>query len=916
VIKIMTDRNAGFRQGLSLHQQGRLADAEYIYQQVLQQRPDHHEALHLLGVIALQTRRADQGIDLIRQAIVQNPVNAAAHCNLGNGLRTLNRLDEAVASYDQAIALQPAFAEAWCNRGNALRMLNRDAEAVESYDKAITLTPDHAEAYYSRGNGLRALNRLEEAVASYDMAITLNPKYAEAYSNRGIALRGLKRHAEAVASYDEAIALKPDFAEVFSNRGIVQRELKLYPEAVASYDTAIALNPDFAEAYTNRAIVLRDLNRLEEALASFDTAIALKPDYAAACYSRAITLRDMNRPEEAVASYDHAIALTPDHAEAHYGRGSVLLDLNRLEEAVASYDSAIALKPDDAAAFYSRGIALPDLNRPEEAIISYDGAIALKSDFAEAYSNRGIVLAQLNREAEAMASYDKAIALKPDLVEAHLNLAAALKVQGRLDEATAGYERALSLRPDLAEVRLHLCMAQLPILYQDPSEIDQRRAAYRERLLELRDDVQHRRVSGDLAAAVGSAQPFFLAYQAYNDRELQSLYGDLVCRMIAERYPATLLPSPPGPREQVRVGFVSGFFRRHSNWKIPIKGWLSQLDRRRFEIFGYHTGKTRDDETKAAASFCDHFVQGPLPADRWRELVLANQPHILIYPEVGMDPVSAWLAAQRLAPVQCVSWGHPNTTGYPTIDYFLSSELMEPSNAQQHYTERLIRLPNLSIYYDPPETSRSTGDRAAFGLRSSAVLYWCGQSAMKYLPQFDGVFPRIAGDVSDCQFVFIVNENSPCVTRQFQDRLHRAFAAFGLNARDHCVFLPRLGPELFVAAIGQCDIVLDSIGWSGCNSTLEGLAHDVPIVTLTGSLMRGRHTTGILTMMGVTETIAGTVDEYVSLAIRLARDIAWRTSLRRRMSEEKYRVFRDRDCISALEDFLWRVAREPPITAR
>jgi protein O-GlcNAc transferase len=882
VIKIMTDPNAGFRQGLSLHQQGRLADAEYIYQQVLQQQPDHHEALHLLGVIALQTRRADQGVDLILQAIVRNPINAAAHCNLGNGLRTLKRLDEAVASYDRAIALQPDFAEAWCNRGNALRMLNRDVEAVESYDKAITLRPDHAEAYYSRGNGLRALNRLEEAVASYDMAITLNPKYAEAYSNRGIALHGLKRHAEAITSYDEAIALKPDFAEVYSNRGIVQRELKLYPEAVASYDTAIALSPNFAEAYTNRAIVLRDLKRLEEALASLDTAIALKPDY----------------------------------AEAHHSRGTVLLDLNRLEEAVASYDSTIALKPDNAAALYGRGIALRSLNHLEEAITSYDRAITLESDFAEAYSNRGIVLALLNREAEALASYDKAIALKPDLVEAHLNSAAALKIQGRLDEATARYERALSLRPDLAEVRLHLCMAQLPILYRDESEIHQRRAAYRERLLELRDEVEHWRVPGDLAAAVGSAQPYFLPYQGHNDRELQSLYGDLVCRMIAAHYPPTLLPSPPGPPERVRVGFVSGFFRRHSNWKIPIKGWLSQIDRERFEIFGYHTGKTRDDETKAAASFCDHFVQGPLPADRWRELVLVNQPHILIYPEVGMDPVSAWLAAQRLAPVQCVSWGHPNTTGYPTIDYFLSSELMEPSDAQQHYTERLIRLPNLSIYYDPPETSRSTGDRAAFGLRSSAVLYWCGQSAMKYLPQFDDVFPRIAGDVSDCQFVFIANENSLCITRQFQDRLDRAFAAYGLDARDHCVFLPRLGPELFVAAIGQCDIVLDSIGWSGCNSTLEGLAHDVPIVTLTGSLMRGRHTTGILTMMGVTETIAETVDEYVSMAIRLARDIAWRTSLRRRMSEEKYRVFRDRDCISALEDFLWRVAREPPIIAR
>ena len=147
----------------------------------------------------------------------------------------------------------------------------------------------------------------------------------------------------------------------------------------------------------------------------------------------------------------------------------------------------------------------------------------------------------------------------------------------------------------------------------------------------------------------------------------------------------------------MRVGIVSGFFRQHSNWKLPIKGWLSQLDRQRFRAFGYHTGNQEDGETKVAASFCDRFVQSPLPLDRWRQEILADAPHVLIYPEVGMHPISAQLAAQRLAPVQCNSWGHPDTSGYPTLDYYLSSELMEPSDGQSHYTERLVRLPNLSI---------------------------------------------------------------------------------------------------------------------------------------------------------------------------------------------------------------------------
>jgi predicted O-linked N-acetylglucosamine transferase (SPINDLY family) len=147
------------------------------------------------------------------------------------------------------------------------------------------------------------------------------------------------------------------------------------------------------------------------------------------------------------------------------------------------------------------------------------------------------------------------------------------------------------------------------------------------------------------------------------------------------------------------------------------------------------------------------------------------------------------------------------------------------------------------------------------------------------------------------------------VTARFHDRLDRAFARVGLRAADHCVVLPRLAPERFVAAIGQCDVLLDSIGWSGCNSTLESLAHDLPIVTLAGAFMRGRHTAAILEMMGVDETIARSVDDYVAIAVRLGRDAAARDAVRARIAANKPRVYGDRACIAALEAFLDRVAR-------
>jgi protein O-GlcNAc transferase len=624
--------------------------------------------------------------------------------------------------------------------------------------------------------------------------------------------------------------------------------------------------------------------------------------------NQGMLLHQQGRLAEAERIYGEVLRQYPKHFDALHLLGVIAFQTKRTERAVELITKAIGLDAKFAYAHSNLGNALIHLKRHEDAIASYDKAIALKPDYAEAYNNRGNALRDLKRPKDALASYDKAIALKPQ-AESYYNRGNALQDLNRQDEALASYDRALALKSNFAEAQFAQCMAELPILYENEPEILLRRAAYERRLRALCDAGDRSTNFADLAKGVGSWQPFYLAYQGYNDRDLQALYGSFVCRAMAKCYPPAALAPPPSETEPVRVGIVSGFFRQHSALRVTAKGWLSQLDRRQFSLFGYYTGNQEDAETKTAAAFCDRFVQGPLPLDRWRQEILADAPHVLIYPEVGMEPVAASLAAQRLAPVQCNSWGHPETSGFPTIDYFLSSDLMEPPDGQDHYTERLVRLPNLSTYLEPLDTSPISLSRSDLGLRRTATVYWCGQSLFKYLPQFDQVFPRIAREAGDCQFAFIQSKNGSHITELFWKRLTRAFAAFGLRAADHCVMWPPAGLQRYVAAIGQCDIVLDSIGWSGGNTTLDAMTHDLPVVTFTGALMRGRHTMAILKMMGVTETIAETIDDYVSIAIRLARDAPGRLAVKSKIAASKDRIYFDRACISGLEQFLNHVVR-------
>ena len=664
-----------------------------------------------------------------------------------------------------------------------------------------------------------------------------------------------------------------------------------------------SLDQDFAQAAAHH-----QAGRLAEAERLYRQVCAANPDHFAAFHRLGVVAHQLGRPE-APDILARAVALKPEVAEAHNDLGVVLGARGRFAEAAAAFQRATALRPDYAEAYANLAGALRRLGRTEEAVACYERVAALAPNSAGAHNNVANALMELGSLDAALAYYEKAMALAPDFAPAHYNRGVALRGQSRFTEAAASFARALALKPDFFAAKFAACMARLPIVYADEAEIARQRAAYETELRALHADVERAARPGDFADVVGAHQPFYLAYQGGNDRELQALYGSMICRIMATRYGSAPLPQPAAPGEPVRVGIVSGFFRRHANWKIPISGWLAQLDRRRFAPFGYHTGRETDAETRTAAGLCTRFVQGPLPIEAWRRAILDDAPHVLIYPEVGMDPVGAQLAAQRLAPVQCNAWGHPDTSGFPTLNFFLTSDLMEPADAQDHYTERLVRLPNLSIYYEPPAHGTVSVTRGDLGLRPGATVYWCSQAIYKYLPQFDQVFPRIAREVADCQFTFIRFPGAAHVTDSFRQRLGAAFAAFGLDAANHCAILPRLDQERYAAAAACCDAALDSIGWSGCNSTLECLAHDLPVVTLPGTLMRGRHTTAILEMMGVTDTIARTVDEYVSIAVRLAQDKEWRSDVRRAIAASKQRVYRDQACIIALEDFLDTEAR-------
>ncbi len=449
---------------------------------------------------------------------------------------------------------------------------------------------------------------------------------------------------------------------------------------------------------------------------------------------------------------------------------------SRMGEAIACYQQALRHRP--TASVYNRlACVFKGIGNADAAIECFRQALELSPQDGAILNNLGNALKEKNRLDEAIECYQESLRNEvSDPLAVHINLAKAFFNENRVDEGLEAIECALAIAPHNHHAMFARLMGQLPTIYASVDEIRDRRDRYRRCLEDMSSEyaVADAATRAEAAEAVGSMQPFYLAYQGLNDRALQATYGQLICRLMAARYPQRSQPLAMPPLDasaKLRVGFVSGYFRRHSVWKIPLKGWVQRLDRNKFELFGYHTSPLRDEETDVAAASLFKFVQGPLSTEDWAEVISRDRLHVLIYPELGMEPMALRLACLRLAPIQVNSLGHPDSSGLPTVDYYLSSDLMEPENAQEHYTEKIVRLPNLSVYYEPLDLVLKVVNTRDIGVGDDDTLFWCCQSLFKYLPQHDDIFPRIAGEVGLCKFVFIKNPRSERITEVFRRRL-------------------------------------------------------------------------------------------------------------------------------------------------
>jgi protein O-GlcNAc transferase len=521
-------------------------------------------------------------------------------------------------------------------------------------------------------------------------------------------------------------------------------------DAAGARATATVLLAELPPASTQRAAALWARARAAEGLGDFAAgcddlvaALVITPQETRMWDDLGILHMQAGRHADAAAAFAQSVARGPDNVRAWNNLGNAFVAQGKLQEALRPFREAVTRKPDYALAWANLGNTLRDDGQEREGEHALQRALALNPVQITALTALGSLRRQQGRIDEAVELYARAAKADSRNANACLQLAFALADRDDLEGARRVYGEAERRDPRLLRAAIGARLT-LPVIADDAAAIARARTAFAAGIDELARIVPAR-IAGAPAERVLDGlrwSNFLLAYHGEDDLALQQRYAAFVGETLDRAAPALRVPLQRRPRAgKLRVGFVSSFFRDGTAGRY-FERWITDLDRSRFEVAVYHLYPNTDHLTARLTAAADAFVHCPrwLPAQIAQRL-RSDALDVIVYPELGMDATTFALAALRLAPLQCAGWGHPVTTGQPTIDVFLTSGAMEPEGAEAHYSERLVRLPGIGTRYAMP-LAPPGATRAGCGLPDDGPLLLCPQALFKIHPDDDALFAR------------------------------------------------------------------------------------------------------------------------------------------------------------------------------
>jgi hypothetical protein len=394
---------------------------------------------------------------------------------------------------------------------------------------------------------------------------------------------------------------------------------------------------------------------------------------------------------------------------------------------------------------------------------------------------------------------------------------------------------------------------QVPYVYDSEDEITEWLAYY---VQTMREVASMNFPAEELFDAIKARPNYALAYLGRDVKDVLAEHGRTIISPIVARALPELARPIEGPRKPgpIRVGYLSRNIRKNngSTWAL---GWIRNHGKD-IESYVFATHEKEDAWNLKFRQTADHYYHVPGDVPATARFIKSLDLDVLIFTDIGQVSWNYQYAGMRLARVQCSAWGFPLTSGLPTVDYFLSGDLMEPADGQDHYSERLVRLPGSGLTLERPEMPPLSKTRADFGL-PDGFLVGMLQNTQKCVPRWDYLFKQI--NEATGQPIVFVEHLFPAVTAKTKRRFERS----GINA----IWLPFMPEGDFYDLQRLCNVLIDAPAFSGGITTLGTIAASLPLVTLPGEFMRGRLSSAFMTQAGMSGLIVESPDDYVGLVV-------------------------------------------------
>ena len=565
-----------------------------------------------------------------------------------------------------------------------------------------------------------------------------------------------------------------------------------------------------------------------------------------ACY------QSLKQFDASIQMFETAVSLKPDYAEAHFNLGIVLKVSGRPNLAVESYKKAIALLPNYLGAHNNLGNALKQIGRLEEAVVSYQNAITIKPDYAEAYNNLGITFMILEKLEEAVKSYESAILINTEYYDAHFNLAnafsnkAARKVDKRRHKALKSYQYAFKIKPNADYILGNMLFAMIHLCAWDGL------FSYLKELTKKINKGQ--KITG----------PFALM-ALIDDPKLQRKATEIYAN---DKFPiSNVLPKIEHypKHKKIRIGYFSADFHNHATMHLMVE-LFEYHDKNSFELIAFSFGPDQQDvwRKRVLVSF-DQFIDVTLKSNEEVSL-LSREMEIDIAIDLKgyTQDCRPGIFAKRVAPIQVSYLGYPGTMAVDYMDYLIADPTLIPEESQQHYSEKIVYMPNsYQVNVSQRNLSEILLSRADLGLPKEGFVFCSFNNAYKIAPSTFAVWMKILKAVDDSVLWLLVSNDETA------KNLIKEAEKLGIS-KNRLVFANYVPVEEHLNRIQYADLFVDNLPYNAHTTSSDALRMGLPVLTCLGNSFASRVAASLLNAVGLPELITTSQKDYEALAIELA----------------------------------------------